>query len=166
MRQRTLIAGALMVALVAILVAGCGGGDDTTSSTTDAGASGATGSAGTELTAEEFLKEGNAICAAGNKEIDSQANQTFSGGQPSQAQIEQFATDTLIPSIQGQIDDIRALTPPADLADQVDTFLTEAESALGEIENDPSLAAANGNDGPFADVNSQAEQIGLTECAG
>lgn len=164
MRQRTLTAFALIAALAALFVAGCGGDDETTSSTT-AGASGATGATGTALTTEEFLKQGNAICAAGNEEIESAANQMFSG-QPTEAQLEQFATDTLVPSVQGQIAALRALTPPEDLADQVDTFLTDAESALGEVESDPSLVAASGSDDPFADVNAQAKDVGLAECAG
>lgn len=163
MRNRLLICVALVCAALVLVVAGCGGGDDSSTTSTQAGASGATGSSGTALTADEFLAQGNAICAAGNKEIDQAGNDTFTGGQPTEAQIEQFA-GVLVPSVQGQIDAIRALTPPAELADQVDAFLSDAEDALAQVTDDPSLLATTDNDGPFAAVNDDAKAIGLDEC--
>src|SRR6478609_6725912 len=113
MKNRTLILMALACAALVPVVAGCGG-DDETSTTSTAAA----------LTETEFLAQGNAICVAGNKELDQAANDTFTGGQPTEAQIEQFA-DVLVSNVQGQIDAIRALTPPEELADQVDTFLSD-----------------------------------------
>ena len=164
MKTRIPLALAALAAAGALFVAGCGGGDDS-SSTTASSASGATGASGTALTTEEFLKQGNAICAAGNKDTQQAAEQTFTGQKPTQAQVEQFAS-VLVPSVQSQIDAISALTPPADLADQVSTFLDDAQSALAKVKADPSLLLANDSDGPFADVNAQAKQIGLDECGG
>lgn len=164
MRTRLPVVVALLVcAAFTVAVAGCGGDDE--SSTTAIEESGATGAGGVALTEDQFLAQGNAICAAGNKELDQAANDTFSGGQPTQAQIEQYAKEVLVPSVQGQIGAIGALTPPEDLADQVDSFLSEAQDALDEVEADPSLLAASENDGPFAGVNATATEIGLTECA-
>jgi len=158
MKNRLLIPFALLVALGAIFVAGCGGDDDTSTTT---GTSGASGASGTALTQEEFVSQGNAICAAGNKELDQAGNDIFSQGQkPTDAQLQQFA-DVAVPSIQGQIDAIRALTPPADIADDVTTFLDDAESALDQVKADPTLFEQE----PFADVNKQATAIGLDECA-
>jgi hypothetical protein len=102
---------------------------------------------------------------AGNKELDQAANDTFTGGQPTDAQIEQFAS-VLVANVQGQIDAIRELTPPEELADQVETFLSDAEDALAQVEADPSLLAASDTEGPFASVNQQARQIGLDQCGG
>jgi hypothetical protein len=161
MKSRLLIPFAILAALGAIFVAGCGGDDDTSSTT---GTSGASGVSGAALSQEEFVSQANDICAAGNKETDAAANDTFSGGQPSQAEIEQFATDVLIPSVQGQIDAIRALVPPEEIADQVTTFLDDAESALDDVRDDPSSIAVSDNAGPFADVNKEADALGLTEC--
>jgi hypothetical protein len=151
---------ALAIAVLAFAAAGCG--DDET--TTDSGASGATGASGPPLSQEEFVSEGNAICKAGNKEIEQAASETFSG-QPTPAQVEQFATDAAIPSIQGQIDAIRALQPPEDVAGDVETFLNDAQDALDQVQDDPQLLAAEGNADPFADVGDEADAIGLDECA-
>jgi hypothetical protein len=152
MRNRIVIIAALVCAALALIAAGCGGSDDTSTTSTAAA-----------LSEADFLTQGNAICAAGNKEIDQAANDTFTGGKPTAAQIEQFAA-VLVPSVQGQVDAIRALTPPADLADQVDTFLSDTEDALAQVKDDPSLLAASDNNGPFAAISDQANQIGLKEC--
>ncbi len=162
MRNRMLIPFVLLAATGTLAVAGCGGDDETTSTDT----SGATGTAGVALTETEFVEQGNAICEAGDKEITQAGDELFGGGQPSDAQLEQFATDILLPGVQSQIDGIRALPAPEEIADDVSTFLDDAESALDEVEADPSLLAASDNEGPFADVNAQAEDLGLTSCAG
>lgn len=156
MSHRILGPLAVLAATGALLAAGCGGDDETTSAATDDS---------TALTEDEFLSQANQICKDGNKEINQGAEDTFGGGQPSQAEIEQFGTDVLLPSIQSQIDAIRALSAPESIADDVTTFLDDAETALGEVEADPSLLAASDGDGPFADVNQQADAIGLTSCA-
>jgi hypothetical protein len=143
---------ALILAISALVVAGCG--DDEDEPTT---------SAETALTEEEFLAQGNEICAAGNDELDQLASETFAGQQPTPSEIEKFA-ELFIENIQSQIDAIRTLPAPESLAADVDTFLSDAEAVLADIEADPSLLAVSENDSPFADINVQATEIGLTEC--
>jgi len=163
MRNRLLLPFAILAALGALVVAGCGD-DEETSSTT--GTSGASGVSGVALTEDEFLTQANEICSTGDKALDEAAKETFGGGQPSAAEIEQFADDFVVPSIEIQIDGIRALTPPEEIAADVTTFLDDAEAALDEVRDDPSLLQESNNAGPFADVNEQADALGLTDCAG
>ena len=163
MKKRLLIPFAILAALGAIFVAGCGGDDDTSSTT---GTSGASGVSGAALSEDEFVSQANAICKAGEKELNAQIQDTFGGQQPSDAELEQFVNDTLVPSIQGQIDGVRALVPPEDIADDVTSFLDESEDALGQIQDDPSLVQASDSEGPFAQSNQDAKALGLTECAG
>jgi hypothetical protein len=149
------------------VVAGCGGDDETTStsSTTTAGASGATGATGVALTAREFVDQANEICLKGNKETDAAAEQVFTGGQPTEAQLDQFASLAL-PSIEAQINAISALTPPEEIASDVTTFLDDARAAVDKVKADPSLlAATSGADDPFNDVTVQAKALGLDECS-
>ena len=146
--------GAIAAALaLTIAVAGCGGGSDDSSSSTAAA-----------LSKEEFLAQGNQICAAGNKEIDAASKEVFSSGQPSQAEIETFLTGTLIPSVQSQVDGIRALGAPAGDEDQVNAILDSAQSAIDAGKADPTTL--EGNDDPFAETNKLANAYGLTECGG
>src|SRR3954471_20825032 len=99
MRARLVVPLAGLVA--GLILVGCGGG----SSSSTTGASGASGAQGAALSKSEFLAKGNAICAQGNQEINAAAKKIFTSKQaPSQAEQEKFATDTVIPSVQQQID--------------------------------------------------------------
>ena len=167
LRITTLLALALATGLVA---AGCGDDDDdtaTTSSaaTTTAGATGATGATGEPLSKEEFIVQADAVCKAGDKKIDAAANETFSGGQPSQAEQEQFVTEDVVPNIQEQIDGLRALTPPEGDEDEVSAILDSAQDAIDQIESDPSALTEGANaDDPFAEANQLAKEYGLQVC--
>ncbi len=143
----------LVAALTCVMVvAGCGGDDDGGDSD-DGG--------GTALTKEEFVTQGNQICADGNAQIAEDAEAI--GDNPDQATSEAFVADSLVPNIQSQIDGLRDLGIPEGDEDQVNGMLEEAESALGEIESDPALLFDE-ND-PFSEVNDQLTEYGLTECA-
>jgi hypothetical protein len=144
LRSLTLTGFALLAA--GLLAAGCGGGDD-------------------ELTKAEFLKQGNAICKKGDKEINTVAEKTFTSKQhPSDAEITKFAEGTVIPNVQGQIDGLRDLNPPSDDEDQVNAILDEAQSALDKGKDDPTIFASNQD--PFKKANQLAKDYGLTECGG
>ena len=126
---------ALVVALVAValLAAGCGSSDDSTTDST------------TSLTKAEFLKQGNAICAAGNKEIE-EAFEELSFDEkkgPSTAELEEITEDTLAPSVSKQIDELRELGAPSGDEETVNTILDNAEAAVEEIEEDPGSIAGN-----------------------
>ena len=139
-------------ALSAFGLAACGGDDETV--TTDS-------TQGTPLSESDFTSQANAICAAGNQEVDSAIADL--GQSPSKDEITAFASDTLVPSIQGQINDIAALGAPEGQTEQVDTFLEDAQDTLDDLEANPEKAE---DDQLFADVNKQADALGLTECAG
>ena len=162
LRITALLALALATGLIA---AGCGDDDDdttttTTSSTTTAGATGATGATGEPLSKEEFIAEADAICKAGTKEIQSAGEDFFpEGGSPGQAEEETFTTDVVVPNIQGQVDAIRALTPPEGDEEAVTAILDAAQEAIDELEDDPS-----GQNNPFAEADQLAQDYGLEVC--
>jgi len=158
MRARFAIA---LAAIAAMAIAGCGGGGSSTSTT---GASGASGEQGAALSKSEFLAKGNAICAKGNQEIQAAGEKAFpQGQQPTQADEDKFATDTLIPNIQQQIDGIDALPAPSGDEDQVQAIVDAAQAALDKGKQDPSLLTGDGSD-PFAQANKLADAYGLTKC--
>jgi hypothetical protein len=164
-RITMLLALALATGLIA---AGCGDDDDdtattTSSPTTTAGATGATGATGEPLSKDEFITQADAICKAGDKKIDAAAQETFSGGQPSQAEQEQFVTEDVVPNIQEQIDGLRALTPPEGDEEEVSAILDSAQDAIDQTEADPG-ALTEGGDDPFSEANQLAEEYGLEVC--
>jgi len=147
-----LLAGALAVALV---IAGCGSSDS--SSTT------------ASLSKAEFVKQGNAICKAGNKEIEegfeefTKENNLSKTKPPSKAIQEEAAETILIPAINNQVEEIRALGTPEGDEGEVDEILTDAEEAVEEGEEDPtSLLGAE--PAKFKELNKESREYGLTVC--
>lgn len=162
-RVMTLLALALAAGLIA---AGCGDDDDetTTAATTTAGATGATGATGVgtgePLSQDEFIAEADQICTDSDKKINA-AGQDI-GNKPSDQEFDQFVTETLVPEIQGQIDDIRALTPPEGDEDEVSAILDAAQDGVDQIEQDPS--SVQGEDDPFQEANQLAKDYGFKKC--
>jgi hypothetical protein len=135
---------------IALVAAGCGGGSDDSDNA---------------LSKSEFLAKGNAICDAGNKEIQTAFEDAIGKGQPTQEQLDAVVTASLVPSIQGQVDDIRDLGAPEGDDGQIGKILDEAELAVQDVKENPSLATQEGGQSPFADVNQQLKEYGLTTCA-
>jgi ABC-type glycerol-3-phosphate transport system substrate-binding protein len=146
-----LTATALIVGLVA---AGCGSSSSSTKTTSS--------TATTALTKTQFLARANAICTTGNNQIAA-ADAKLSKN-PTQAQITAVVKTTTAPSIQAQIDGIRALgAPPGDQA-TVTNMLNLAQADLNKVKSNPSVLAAGGAS-PFADFAKVAHPYGLTACA-
>jgi hypothetical protein len=151
--KKKLLAALTLAVATGSVAAGCGGSDSDTTSTT-------------ALTKSEFLAVGNKICAKGDKEINQAANQTFGNGQPSASEVNQFVTKTVIPSVQSQINGVKALPPPAGDEAQVDAIVNSAQEALDKAKADPKLLTDSGGKDPFAESNKLAKAYGLTKCGG
>jgi hypothetical protein len=163
-----MLAASLAAGLIA---AGCGDDDEdttTAATTTETGATGATGVAGGEpLSKSEFIRQADEICREGDRQIDQRAEDFFGGLEqdPGSAELEEFASEVVIPNIQQQIDEIRSLTPPEGDDDEVSAILDAAQEGLDELEADPS-SIDEGPDagGAFAEANRLAQDYGLKEC--
>jgi hypothetical protein len=141
----------LGAALVSLLAVGCGSSGD---STTDSTAT---------LTKAEFVKQGNAICDAGNKEIQAGFEEVIpKGKQPTKAQISEAMETVLIPSVSKQVEEIDALGAPEGEEEAVEKFLTSAEEELEKGEEEPEALAS---DSSFDQTSKDAQAIGLTSCA-
>lgn len=128
-------------------------------------ACGSSSDATAAISKAEFLKQGNAICKNGNEQIEKAAEQQFpkDDSKPSQAERIKFATQTVIPTVQHQIDAVKALGAPEGDEAMVETIIAEAQNALNEAKKDPSVLTSNGP-GPFASADKFANSYGLTAC--
>lgn len=147
-----------LAVIVCAFAAGCGGDDS------DDGGGGGEAPA-TDITKAEFVKQANAICTAGNQEIADAAQELGSNGQPSDDDLQGFAEDSLIPSIRGQVEDIRALGFPEGDEDTLGGLLDDADGILDDAEDDP-VAFVQQDEDPFTDVNQGLADYGVTACAG
>lgn len=148
--SRSSLLPALLLSLL-LAVTGCGGGDGEDDSGADAAE---------PISKADFIAQANTICADGSAEIETAADEL--GEAPTQDQIEQFATDTLVPNIQGQHDDIGALGAPEGDEDEVDAILAALQEGVDTVAGDPSTITSGD---PFAEANELAGAYGLTECA-
>ena len=141
-RHLYLIAATALAA--GLIAAGCGDDDD---------------DSGSSLSKDEFIVQANDICTAGTTELNEAAEETFgTGQQPTPEEEEEFVTDTVVPNIQGQIDDIRDIVPE-DESDEVNGILDEAELALQDLQENPTEGD------PFAEIDDDLTEYGLSACA-
>src|SRR5262245_29168255 len=131
------------------ILAGCGGDDDDSSGDTQ--------------TKEEVVAQADKACAKANKKLD-QAGQNFGNGPPSKKQLQQFATDTLVPNIQGQIDAIRAAGIPEGDQEQINATLDDAEQALNELRDDPSQLTGGPASQKLNKAGKELKEFGFEDC--
>jgi hypothetical protein len=141
------------VVAFALVAAGCGGGSDEAT-----------------LTKIEFLKKGNAICSAGGQEIKEgfaefeKEEGPRENTPPTEAQSKKASETILIPAVNRQIEGLRSLGTPEGDEGEVDEILTNAEEALETAEEDPVALIEEEGESPFAKVNREAREYGLTVC--
>ncbi len=149
------VAGIIAVGgAAALIAAGCGGGGDN----------------GDSLSNAEYIEQADAICAAFERQLDAIDEPTSDAG------FVPFLR-AVLPIIRAQIDELRALNPPADIEGQVNEALDLldeqaeiSEEAINRVEDGGEDAEAVAADvGPrLQTVNDEAEQIaddiGLQEC--
>ena len=153
MNKGFLAALAVLVALAA-LVAGCGGGDDTTDSAT------------ATLTKTEFIKQGDAICKEANEENEAEAEEYaeengFTLEKASKDELEEAVAAVLVPSLEQQAEELDALGAPEGDEDKVEEIVVALEDATGEIEEDPSLIFEGKS---LAKPNKLAKAYGFKVC--
>jgi hypothetical protein len=136
----------LALALVALAVAGCGDDDDETADAP---------------TKEEFVATADGICADADKTLRDAALDQYPEGPPIGDEAVVFAEDVFIPNLQGQHDEIAALTPPAGEEEAVADLLAELQAGIDELAEDPENFVEST---ALEDAGSAAADFGLQRC--
>lgn len=160
----------ILVALAALAAAsGCGGGGggDDTVSITDLG--------NFPLKAA-FIKQGDAICAQGRKEVQTKFAAFLKkegikgigpGGGESPAEIKAHEIELVetigIPALRKQMEELRALGAPRGEEDKVESYLAAAEGALEKGEEEPQLLFSKVPQ-TFAQADKIAQELGFEVC--
>lgn len=142
-------AGALALALP---LAGCGGGDETSSDTTQ----------GTPLTQADFIAQADSICAQGDKDLEQEQQAQFGNSQPTDAEVTAFVDDTLIPNLEQQANAIDALGPPDEDIDQVNAIVDALRGGIEELQTNPDSIVDGST--AFDEANKLAQEYGLQDC--
>ncbi len=145
--------------MIAIVVAGCGGDD------------------GNEVTASslgkaEFIAKADAICAKGQRQVERNfgtfAKKTDLNIQqitknPTKEQVNGLVNTVLIPAIEEEITEIRALGAPAGDEDKIEAMLDATEEGIATAEDLPQTVLEQ--TGVAFGVGSRlAKEYGLTVC--
>jgi hypothetical protein len=147
------VAATLAAGLVAT---GCGGSSSSTAKSTTAPA----------LSKAQFLAQGNAICTQGQQKLGAAQKaleKAIGNHAPTPAQTTAYVNAAFAPSIQSQIDGIRALGAPSGEQATITSMLDIAQTDLDHVKSNPTLLTGNSN--PFANFAQLAHSYGLTACA-
>ncbi len=145
-------AGPVVIGLVAVLLlASCGDDEERT------------------LSPEELVTQSNQICSEAAQRIQQEAQSRFGTSQDvgSANQLEQFASQIVVPQYDRAVDRLEELKVSEDDKAAFEDFLSETRKALDDdVKQDPvgSLSQVSAQD-PFAKANRQARALGLNECA-
>ena len=118
-----------------------------------------------QLTQKAFLKQGNAVCKAANKEINAVFEQVFAGlGQNEEPSPEAQAAAVAgaVPIFRDALSEIDALKGPASLEKKVAKVLDQYDTVVTAFEADPVTAFAGAD--PFAKADKAARKVGLEQC--
>jgi hypothetical protein len=139
------VAGLLMVGLG---VAGCGGSG-----------AGAKSTPAATITKAEFVAKANAVCGKADGVLSSAEAKL--ANLRSKAQVAAVVRDTFVPSIEAQINGIRALGVPTGGQAAVTSMLRLVQADLNTLKSKPMLVATD----VFANFAHVAHPYGLTACA-
>jgi hypothetical protein len=146
-KRKTLWALALALAALA-LAAGCGGddGDETDPK-------------------EEYIAQGDEICARGTFTIGSQARERYGTPQPPPKKIEEYSEQIVVPTLQTEVvDKLRALPAPEGDEQTTAAIYDELQRAIDELRADPGLLAEQNVGGAFDEANRLAQAYGFRQC--
>jgi hypothetical protein len=137
-----------------LIVAGCGGGGDSTTSAK-------------VIPKAVFIKKADAICEKGNERMAG-AFVTFlkkhkNVKRPSEANYEELVGTILVPSVKQEVKAIRALGVPSGDEDRVSEFIEALEEGIDTAESDPK-AVAGSSDVVFGIASRLAKEYGLQVC--
>jgi hypothetical protein len=130
----------------------------------------------------DYIGQAEGTCAIYEDRIELQAEEHFQirardlrvegnrvefkpGRRPSDAQIESFGAEVAVPNLRAQLDDLRALTPPAGDEATVAAIYDAAERAIEALAADPGvLGDQRAARALFADSKRLARRYGLGIC--
>jgi hypothetical protein len=150
---------ALIAAVVAaaMLVAGCGGGDDSSSSSS--------------ISKEEFIAKADAICKKSNEQMEAEIFKYLrqnrvkgSLRKPSVEDNEKFIVAVLIPNLEREIKELKALGVPSGDEEKIDAMISALEEGLETAKNEPETVAAGSSDIVFGIASRLAGEYGLETC--
>jgi len=132
-----------------------------------ASACGGGGGGSQSISKADYLAKAKLVCQAGNRRLKSATDDVLAkippGQKMSDAQINDFVHQTVIPTIKDQIKQLRALSPPKGEKDHVGQIYDALDKGLQQLDKDPAKLTNGTN--VFADADALANKYGISVCA-
>jgi hypothetical protein len=142
------------------LLPACGGKDDG-----DRNAEAASGGEGPPLSKSEYLERGDQICIEGTLRIAAQSQERFESQRESTEEIEEFAIEVVAPTLEDQVEELRALMPPKGDQKTVDAIYDAVDEGIAALRRRPEVILQADVDGAFERANALAQAYGFERCA-
>jgi hypothetical protein len=141
--------------LAAAAIAGCGGGE--TSSTYPAGVS-------RPIAKVRFLAEADRICHSTNARIEAAADDLVIGRhEPPPAEVRRVVLSIVVPTLRSEVDAIRSLGAPEGDEARVNAILTATERGIRQVEAGP-VGVLDGPPAALREAGRLAQAYGSAEC--
>lgn len=121
------------------------------------------------LSAEEFSKQGNAICKAGDEKLAEAGKDILKDANTTPDQLAKFYLEHAVPNARYKLKEIGKLNPPEKSKSKVKKMLEAGDKATDTVEDGlkkqgAAFLAAKGPD-PFKEFDETARDLKLTDCA-
>ncbi|HEV7534999.1 MAG TPA: hypothetical protein VGP90_05145, partial [Acidimicrobiia bacterium] len=128
------------------------------------------GDSGPPLTADEFAKQGNALCKADDAKLADAGKNLLKDTNTTPDQLAKFYLEHAVPNAKAKLSGLAKLHPPTKDKDKVKKMLAAGHTATDIVEKGlkkqgAAFLQAKGPD-QFKDFNAKAKDLKLTDCAG
>lgn len=114
-------------------------------------------------TQEDYIAQADEICREADEALDAVIQEDFGTQQPSRQDLTEFTTAEAVPNLEGQLEELRALTPPEGDEETVNAIYESLSAAIEKIAADP-LAAIDQPPADFQEASRLASEYGMEEC--
>ena len=144
---------AAVAMVIALVVVGCGGGDDSSS--------------GNSISKEEFIAKADAVCKKGTERMQAAIAGVLKN-QPNITKVtkgeqEKIVATVMVPSVSREVKELRALGVPDGDDEKVDAMITALEEGVETAERDPA-AVTKSSDAIFGIASRIAGEYGAVGC--
>lgn len=110
----------------------------------------------------DFIAEADAACEKRRKELGSKGREILVGmdGASEQEVVRAISNRVVVPVFEGEIEDLKALTPPAEDQEEVEAIIVALEEMVANVKS-----GLKNEEYPYTDAENLANKYGLTACA-
>jgi len=114
---------------------------------------------------EDFIAQGDEICALGTFQIGAEAQNRYGQPQAPPRKSREFAREVVAPILRAQVlDKLRALNAPPDDVEELNALFAALERGIERLRANPGLLTEPNAGGVFDEANRRAQAYGFNQC--